>query len=78
MPGYPTPSPEVPERHTEIVHGWDDEVIPCENAIRFARLRQCVLIAGNRRLNNCTPLVRDCSMLSCCAVRNQAGLLNLA
>lgn len=59
--GYPTPSPEVPAQRTEIVHGWDDEVIPCEHAIRFARLRQCTLhlVAGNHRLNSRIPVLRE-------------------
>jgi len=43
MPGYPTQAPAILATHAEIVHGWDDEVIPCENAIRFARLRRCTL-----------------------------------
>ncbi len=61
VPGYPTPSPEVPARNPEIVHGWDDEVIPCENAIRLARLRQCSrhLVAGNHRRNSSIPLLRE-------------------
>lgn len=59
MPGYPTQAPSVPEALTEIVHGWGDEVIPCENAIRFARLRQCTLhlVQGDHRLNTRIPLL---------------------
>jgi pimeloyl-ACP methyl ester carboxylesterase len=61
MPGYPTQDPVVPAARTEIVHGWDDEVIPCENAIRFARLRQCPLhlVQGDHRLNTRIPLLRE-------------------
>lgn len=60
-PGYPTQAPQVPARQTEIVHGWDDEVIPCENAIRFARLRRCTLhlVDGDHRLNERIPLLRE-------------------
>lgn len=45
---------------TEIVHGRDDEFIPCENAIRFARLRGCTLhrVQGDHRLNARIPLLR--------------------
>lgn len=59
MPGYPSQEPEVPAARTEIVHGWDDEVIPCENAIRFARLRGCTLhlVRGDHRLNARIPLL---------------------
>jgi pimeloyl-ACP methyl ester carboxylesterase len=59
--GYPTQDPWVPAERTEIVHGWDDDVIPCENAIRFARLRQCTLhlVHGDHRLNARIPLLRE-------------------
>jgi predicted esterase YcpF (UPF0227 family) len=61
MPGYPTQDPVVPAARTEIVHGWNDEVIQCENAIRFARLRQCTLhlVQGDHRLNTRIPLLRE-------------------
>lgn len=59
IPGYPSQDPVVPAARTEIVHGWNDEVIPCENAIRFARLRQCTLhlVQGDHRLNARIPLL---------------------
>ncbi|MFC3458194.1 MULTISPECIES: alpha/beta hydrolase [Massilia] len=59
MPGYPTQAPAILATHAEIVHGWDDEVIPCENAIRFARLRRCTLhlVPGEHRLDTCIPLL---------------------
>lgn len=61
IPAYPTQEPVVPAARTEIVHGWDDEVIPCENAIRFARLRGCTLhlVQGDHRLNERIPLLRE-------------------
>lgn len=61
IPSYPTQNPVVPAARTEIVHGRDDEVIPCENAIRFARLRQCTLhlLQGDHRLNARIPLLRE-------------------
>jgi pimeloyl-ACP methyl ester carboxylesterase len=61
MPSYPTQDPMVPAARTEIVHGWDDEVIPCDNAIRFARLHQCTLhlVEGDHRLNARIPLLRE-------------------
>ena len=59
MPDYPTPAPAVLAYHAEIVHGWDDEVIPCENSIRFARLRGCTLhlAPGDHRLTLRIPLL---------------------
>jgi pimeloyl-ACP methyl ester carboxylesterase len=59
MPGYPSQEPVVPGEHTEIVHGWDDEVIPYDRAVRFARLRQCTLhlVQGDHRLTAQIPLL---------------------
>ena len=60
MTGYPSQEPLVGGDRTEIVHGWNDEVIPYENAVRFARLRQCTLhlVPGDHRLSACIPLLR--------------------
>ncbi len=60
MPDYPVPAPAILATHAEIVHGWDDAVIPCENAIRFARLRGCTLhlVPGDHRLEAQIPLLR--------------------
>ena len=35
--GYSHYAPKPYAQHVEIVHGWHDEVVPVENAIRFAR-----------------------------------------
>lgn len=71
MPDYPTPAPAILADHAEIVHGWDDEVIPCENSIRFARLRGCTLhlVPGDHRLNSRIPLLCELfgTFLSRCA-----------
>lgn len=71
IPAYPTQEPMVPAERTEIVHGWDDKVIPCENAIRFARLRGCTLhlVRGDHRLNERIPLLGELfgAFLSRCA-----------
>jgi len=59
MPGYPCPAPAILADHADIVHGWDDEVIPCENSVRFARLRGCTLhlAPGDHRLTLRIPLL---------------------
>jgi pimeloyl-ACP methyl ester carboxylesterase len=59
MPGYPSQAPMVPGARTEIVHAWDDEVIPYEHAVRFARLRQASLhlVRGDHRLSTQIPLL---------------------
>lgn len=58
LPGYQVQSYEN-ECPVAIVHGWSDEVIPPDNAIRFAREAQCSLhlIAGDHRLNSSLPEV---------------------
>lgn len=49
----------APNGNVEIVHGWSDEIIPPENAIRFAKTTQCSLhlIPGDHRLNSSMHLV---------------------
>ena len=39
---------------TTIVHGFDDDVISCENSIKFSKLHKCqlYLIEGGHRLNS--------------------------
>jgi alpha/beta superfamily hydrolase len=76
VPGYPSQAPDVPRGRTEIVHGWHDEMIPWENAIRFARLRQCTLhlIPGDHRLNDRLPLLCELfnTFLGRCGAGDQA------
>ena len=40
--------------YIEVVHGWEDDVIPTENSIRFAKGANCTLhlISGDHRLNS--------------------------
>lgn len=73
MPGYPVPAPAVLAYEAEIVHGWDDEVIPCEHAIRFARLRGCTLhlVPGDHRLTARIPSL--CELFDAFLSRCDAG-----
>lgn len=59
MAGYPSQAPIVPHAHTEIVHGWDDDVIPYDHAVRFARSSGCTLhlVQGDHRLSTQIPLL---------------------
>lgn len=59
LPAYPSQEPRGPDKRTEIVHGWVDDVIPCEHSIRFARQRGCTLhlVQGDHRLNSQIPLL---------------------
>ncbi|MBT8077875.1 MAG: alpha/beta fold hydrolase [Gammaproteobacteria bacterium] len=52
MPGYEALTPLPPAMPLTIVHGWNDDVVPVDNSIRFAR--QCNatlhLVDGDHRL----------------------------
>ncbi len=37
MPGYESLTPPAPDMPIVIVHGWNDDVVPVENSIRFAK-----------------------------------------
>ena len=45
----------------EIVHGWDDDVIPVENSIKFARNADCELhlVSGDHPLNRSIETVES-------------------
>ncbi len=45
-----------------IIHGWDDEVVPVENSIRFAKLHKASLhiIRDEHRLENSTLAINQC------------------
>jgi pimeloyl-ACP methyl ester carboxylesterase len=51
MPGFEALTPPPPNMPISIVHGWNDDIVPVENSIRFAR--QCgaslhIFDAGHR------------------------------
>jgi predicted esterase len=52
MPGYEELTPDPPDIAIEIVHGWNDEIVPPENSIRFAGACSATLhlIDGGHRL----------------------------
>jgi hypothetical protein len=43
MPGYEQYTPVPPQCRIEIVHGWNDSVVPVDNSIRYARQYKCTL-----------------------------------
>jgi alpha/beta superfamily hydrolase len=43
MPGYERFTPTPPACPVDIVHGWNDDVVPVDNSIRFARQYKCAL-----------------------------------
>lgn len=43
MPGYEQYTPQPAACPVEIVHGWNDDIVPPQNSIRFAQLHRCTL-----------------------------------
>lgn len=58
-PGYARQDPKPRARRVAIVHGWDDDVVPVENSIRFARKHNAVvhLVPSDHRLMNALSLI---------------------
>jgi len=52
MPGYEDLTPSPGCSSVAIIHGWDDEVVPVENSIRWAREygAELYLVPGDHRL----------------------------
>lgn len=59
MPGYTDKNIQPGAKEVCIVHGWQDEIIPVEHALSFARehLSELHLIEADHRLNNVLPTV---------------------
>ena len=57
MPGYAQAEPRPEVRHTAIVHGWRDEVIPWAHSARWAAAARCTLhlLDGDHRLDAALP-----------------------
>ncbi len=54
MPDYQQQTYTTTLNNIEIVHGWSDDIIPVEHAIKYAKQAQCTLhlIDGDHRLNS--------------------------
>ncbi len=52
MEGYEELTPQPPSMPICIVHGWHDDIVPCENSIRFAQECSATLhlVNGGHRL----------------------------
>lgn len=60
LPGYAEPDP-APWGKTYVVHGLHDEVIPMENAVRFARRHRArlFLVDGDHALVEQLPFIEE-------------------
>jgi len=61
MPGFEQYTPKPAACPVTIVHGWNDETVPAENSIRFAREYRCTLhlIDADHRLQGNVDEVCD-------------------
>lgn len=59
LPGYACQDHRPRAASTLIVHGWDDDVVPVDNSLRFARQHGCALhlLAGDHRLDAALPAI---------------------
>jgi fermentation-respiration switch protein FrsA (DUF1100 family) len=53
MEGYEELTPGAPAIPITIVHGWDDDIVPVENSIRFSKACNATLhlVDGDHRLS---------------------------
>ncbi|MDN6320374.1 MAG: alpha/beta hydrolase [Marinobacter sp.] len=62
MPDYPQSSPRIQAQHVQIIHGWDDEVVPVVPVIELAQgqsLPVLVLPDGHRLENSLERVVEE-------------------
>lgn len=59
MEGFPNPSPRPAAPVAEIAHGWDDDTVPVDNVIRYAREHACELhlLPAGHRLTEVLPRI---------------------
>ena len=61
LPGYAQQDLTPHAKATCIVHGWQDDVVPPANSIRFAQTHRCELhlLDGDHRLDNVLPEIEQ-------------------
>jgi dipeptidyl aminopeptidase/acylaminoacyl peptidase len=69
MPGYEQYTPVPAKCPISIVHGWNDDVVPVENTIRFARMykSELHLLDSDHRLT--ADIEQICELLDSFLVR---------
>jgi len=57
MPGYDATDVNPADRPTLIIHGWDDEIVPVDNAIQFAQRhhKELLLLPDDHVLRHSLP-----------------------
>lgn len=58
LPGYPGEPSDCPD-NTVVVHGWHDDVVACDQSLRFARARHAALhlVTDGHRLMDSLDLI---------------------
>jgi alpha/beta superfamily hydrolase len=59
MPGLETYTPRNIPCRTSIIHGWNDDIVPVENSIRWAREHRAALhiLDSDHRLQDQIPMI---------------------
>ncbi|MGO1499948.1 MAG: YqiA/YcfP family alpha/beta fold hydrolase [Marinobacter sp.] len=62
LSGYPQSNPRIQAQHVQLIHGWDDDVVPVMPVIELARqqaLPTLVLPDGHRLANSLERVVEE-------------------
>ncbi len=61
LPNYPQSSPHIQARYVQIIHGWDDDVVPVRPVIEFAREQAlpALMLPDGHRLENSLDRIID-------------------
>jgi predicted esterase YcpF (UPF0227 family) len=61
LPGYAEQNPIPCADHTVVVHGWHDQVVPVDSALRFCRQHsiELHLVPDNHQLLGCQPQLKS-------------------
>lgn len=59
MQGYPEIEPPSKNIPIKIIHGWHDEIVPVENAVRFAQKynSKLILVPDDHQLSQSLPFI---------------------
>lgn len=61
IPGYPESEPLIQANEVEIIHGWQDKVVPVNPIIEFCQQQRWLLtlVDDEHRLKNSLPMICD-------------------
>lgn len=62
LPGYPQSSPRIQARHTQIIHGWQDDIVPIMPVLQLAMSQNLPTLAlpdGHRLIDSVPRVVAE-------------------